>query len=198
MLRIIFLLPVFILALSPAISLSAEHLDQVGIHKLYEEGDFDKVIERIDAFRKSNSSSSHGDSVFIAKHLAVVYTANTQTVEVGKHWMYELLKVTPAADLAGMYVNEEIDRIFDKVKREFKDRQTELSPNTSASIKSTPTEKKPIPIQNQIIPGKTPENIKKWYWVGAGGAALVGLVATYVVLGSSSTKIDRQKVPVAL
>lgn len=149
MLRYSFFLLILFPAYLPCSSFSAENLDQAGIHKLYENGEFEKVIERIDSYRKSSLSYSHSDSAFIAKHLAVVYTANSQTVEVGKHWMYELLKLIPNADLAGMYVNEYIDHIFDKVKRELTARQLQPSGNATTEAKSTLINEKPGPIQYQ-------------------------------------------------
>ncbi|MDB6036072.1 MAG: hypothetical protein JWM16_6410 [Verrucomicrobiales bacterium] len=98
-------------------------LNQKDIHAAYNEGDFDKVTALIDAFNKANKTYSRADSIFIAKHLAVVYSANPQSREKGKYYMYRLLEMMPSAELVDMFVSDEIDRIFDKVRKEFLTRQ---------------------------------------------------------------------------
>ena len=98
-------------------------LNQKDIHAAYNEGDFDKVTALIDGFNKSNKTYSRADSIFIAKHLAVVYSANPQTREKGRYFMYRLLEMMPSAELVDMFVSDEIDRIFDKVRKEFIARQ---------------------------------------------------------------------------
>jgi hypothetical protein len=101
----------------------AEVLDQKKIHGDYNEGNFELVITAIEAFLRRNNAYSRGDSVFIAKHLAVVYSANPATREKGKYYMNRLLELMPSAKLVDMYVSDEIDRIFDKVREEFLARQ---------------------------------------------------------------------------
>jgi hypothetical protein len=96
----------------------AAKLDQKAIHDEYVNGNFETVIGRITAFQKENPGHSREDSIFIARHLAVVHAADPKSVEAGKHWMHRLILISPNADLSGMYVSEEIDRIFERVKRE--------------------------------------------------------------------------------
>jgi hypothetical protein len=108
---------------APANPKTAEVLNQKDIHAAYNEGDFDKVTALIDAFNRANKTCSRADSIFIAKHLAVVYSANPQSREKGKYYMYRLLEMMPSAELVDMFVSDEIDRIFDKVRREFVARQ---------------------------------------------------------------------------
>ncbi|MEO6094765.1 MAG: hypothetical protein ABIW76_03460 [Fibrobacteria bacterium] len=98
-------------------------LNQKEIHAAYNEGDFEKVTALIDAFTRANKNHSRGDSIFIAKHLAVVYSANPQSREKGRYFMYRLLEMMPSAELVDMFVSDEIDRIFEKVRKEFLTRQ---------------------------------------------------------------------------
>lgn len=98
-------------------------LNQKDIHEAYNEGDFDKVTALIDAFTKANRTYTRADSIFIAKHLAVVYSANPQSREKGRYFMYRLLEMMPSAELVDMFVSDEIDRIFEKVRKEFIARQ---------------------------------------------------------------------------
>ena len=122
-------------------------LDQKTIHDAYNEGDFEKVTKEIDAFNRSNKTYSRADSIFIAKHLAVVYSANPQSREKGRYFMYRLLEMMPSAELVDMFVSDEIDRIFEKVRKEFLTRQkgfgvdsTQISmPAKAAGSSSTST-----------------------------------------------------------
>lgn len=93
-------------------------LDQKAIHEEYVNGNFETVIARITAFLKENPVHSRDDSVFIARHLAVVHAADPKTVEAGKYWMTRLILLSPDADLFGMYASEEIERLFARVKAE--------------------------------------------------------------------------------
>jgi hypothetical protein len=95
-----------------------EELNQKGIHNLYQNGDFEPVIDVLENFQKRIPEYSFSDSVFIAKHLAVVYTANPETREKGRYYMMRLLELLPSAKLVDMFVSEEIDRIFEKVREE--------------------------------------------------------------------------------
>jgi hypothetical protein len=97
-------------------------LDQAAVHAFYLEGEFDSVLARIHGFRKENPDHSRGDSLFIARHLAVVLAANPNSVEAGKYWMHHLLILSPQAGLEGMYVSEAIEDVFRRVKREAKNR----------------------------------------------------------------------------
>lgn len=93
-------------------------LDQKAVHDEYVNGNFEIVVEKITAFQKENPRHSRDDSIFIARHLAVVHAADPKSVEAGKYWMDRLILLSPAADLSGMYVSEEIDRLFARVKQE--------------------------------------------------------------------------------
>lgn len=196
---------------------ASQALNQDAVHKDYENGDFDAVIQKIDSFQKQNPTYFKSDSLFIAKHLSVVYAANPKSVEVGKYWMYQLLSLMPAADLAGMYVNEEIDRIFEKVRREFIARQVSFGIDTtrmvlpqrmdanSATAKdsaSKPKSSPPVsvpPQKGKQVGDNRNAGRKKLFWIGAGGTALIAAVTTYVAMSSEpSTKTVQKKVPVDL
>jgi hypothetical protein len=103
-------------ALAPAAA--APRLDQESVHDEYVNGNFEILVQRIDAFQKENPAHSRDDSIFIARHLGVVLAANPQTVETGKNWMRGLLSLSPDADLSGMYVSAAIERMFQDVKKE--------------------------------------------------------------------------------
>jgi hypothetical protein len=106
----------------------AHPLNQKKIHQIYTEGDFEAVIAAIDSFTQVNKTFDHSDSVFIAKHLAVIYTANPATREKGKNYMFRLLNLLPSAKIVDMFVSDEIDHIFEKVREEYIVRQESLGP----------------------------------------------------------------------
>ena len=96
----------------------APQLNQKAVHDEYINGNFEAAVARIEAFRKQNPDYSRGDSVFIARHLAVILAADPRSVEAGKYWMHRLLLLSPDADLSGMYASEAIERMFGEVKAE--------------------------------------------------------------------------------
>lgn len=93
-------------------------IDQKAVHDEYMNGNFEAVLLRIEAFRKQNPDHSREDSLFIARHLAVVLAADPLSVEAGKYWMQRLLFLSPKADLSEMYASEAIERMFGDLKKE--------------------------------------------------------------------------------
>jgi hypothetical protein len=110
------------------------YLDQEAVHALYQEGSFDVVIRSLERYMEHNPKYSREDSIFIAKHLAVVYAANPSTLDKGKQWMKTLLLLLPAATLIDMYVSGEIDRIFEGVRRDFVARQKSFGVETNRMV----------------------------------------------------------------
>jgi hypothetical protein len=182
---------------------SMTSLNQKEIHNAYNEGDFDKVIELIDGFNKTHKTYSRADSIFISKHLAVVYSANPPTREKGKYYMYRLLEMMPSAELVDMFVSDEIDRIFDKVRKEFVTRQksfgidsTQISspekPATgSAAAASTQTVSN-SPAQSKSGAGATGESKsglkKNAFWIATGtGVVVAATAAVFIYLSDSPT-----------
>jgi hypothetical protein len=104
---------------SPPHLVIVEELDQRAIHNLYNNSEFETVIDVLERFRKNNPQCSFSDSVFLAKHLAVVYAANSATREKGRFYMMQLLELVPSAKLVDMFVSEDIDRIFERAREEF-------------------------------------------------------------------------------
>lgn len=88
------------------------------IHGEYRNGDFDKVIQDLTRFLKSGRKCLRSDSIFLEKHLAVVYAANPATRELGRYHMHQLLDISSSADLIDMFVGEEVDYVFEKVRKE--------------------------------------------------------------------------------
>jgi hypothetical protein len=97
----------------------ADTLDQKMIQAEYTDGNFENVIQLLEAYRTDHSAFRAVDSFFVAKYLGVVYTSNPNTREKGKYWLYRMLQLDPTAELVDMYVGEEVDHTFEKVRQEF-------------------------------------------------------------------------------
>ncbi len=181
----------------------ASALDQKAIHNAYNEGDFEKVTKLIDSFTKVNKTYSRNDSIFISKHLAVVYSANPQTREKGKYYMYRLLEMMPSAELVDMFVSDEIDRIFERVRKEFVARQkgfgvdsTQISsPEKPATGSAAHAEQaaaaQPAGPSKEYQEASRPENESFWktkgMWIAGGVGLLTAGTVAYLILSSDET-----------
>jgi hypothetical protein len=128
----------FLAACAATAMAAPKALDQSRIHAFYHDGEFDKVIQALEAFSKSGKTCSSGDSVFLEKHLAVVYAANPGTRELGRYHMFRMLDIAPGADLLDMFVGEEVDGVFDKVRKEHALRLAAKRGAKSETVQSRP------------------------------------------------------------
>jgi hypothetical protein len=113
-------------------------LDQAHIRAGYHDGDFDKVIKELETYQKAGRFSSPSERLFVEKYLAVVYAANPGTRELGRYHMYRLLDLSPGADLLDMFVGEEVDAVFDKVRKEHSLRSSAGKPAATKPAESRP------------------------------------------------------------
>src|SRR4051812_1886959 len=81
-------------------------LDTIAVHKVYVDGDFDQAIEMLKPALDGSYRLSHQDSVFIFKHLGVMYAAKYETREKGKKYMMLLLQTEPTARIMDMYASD--------------------------------------------------------------------------------------------
>lgn len=171
-------------------------LDQKGIHAAYNEGDFENVMKDIETFTSTHATYSHSDSIFIAKHLAVVYSANPGTREKGKYFMFRLLELLPSAKLVDMFVSDEIDRIFEKVREEYITRQKAFG------VEETEMLPRRAPATTQAAPeaGGAAASVKpapksgsgKALWIASGAVlTTVGVAAVYFLAIADNPKEDK-------
>lgn len=170
-------------------------LDTLRVHDYYKNGDFDKVIQSLEGFQKTRRTCSLSDSMFLEKHLAVVYAANPATRERGRYHMYKLLDMAPNADLIEMFVGEEVDGIFTKVRKEHEVKNptiaSEVKPNEatqSKTIASSEPKVDTIPIVNALSATTQEVNTESaWKSPGAwmSGGAAVALIAVTIFYSNS-------------
>jgi hypothetical protein len=158
-----------------------EELNQKAIHNLYNNGDFEPVIDVLERFQKNHETYSFSDSVFIAKHLAVVYTASPETREKGRYFMMRLLELVPTAKLVDMFVSDEIDRIFEKVREEFLAKQHGFGLDSLTVMLRHEPEGDPDPrTEREKQLTNSSGGRAKYWWIG--GATIIAIGATSYVL----------------
>ncbi len=171
-------------------SSAPEALDRERIHADYNDGDFEAVASALESFMQRNKTCSHDDSVFIAKHLSVVYSANPAMREKGKYYMYRLLDLVPSAKLVDMFVSDEIDRIFEKVREEYYVRKggpvPEVKPAEPNNVAVAEEEKfPPVTPTSPAEKPKSSSTLKILAWTGAGVVVVGAGVTTYLLLQSA-------------
>jgi hypothetical protein len=181
-------------------------LDTVSIHTHYSDGDFDKVIAALDPLLGDKSKMSHPDSLFLFKHLGVIYSKDPGTREKGKYCFRKLLDVDGQAQILDMYATDEIYQVYRTVKEEWALTHPGASapaPSTSAAV--TPNNDQPpvtsaSPAPNQTMPMPTAKANRKgpsWKtWTAAGGAVAVtaGLTTWYLLSQQPDKKTVTERV----
>lgn len=161
---------------------------------MYGEGEFDVAVAMIDSFTRSNPVYPKDDSVFVAKHLAVIYTANPDTREKGKRYMFQLLELLPSAKIVDMFVSDEIDRIFQRVREEYTV-QLNLMGRKGAGMESGKHPIDPMavsPPKDSAAPPavrRKPSRSRALYWAAGGTVLAVGAGAlVYLMLPKESDR----------
>jgi hypothetical protein len=162
---------------------SPPKVDSVRVHKLYLDGDFDEAIPILENNLKETRQYHHDDSVFIFKHLGVMYAAQYETREKGKYYMHRLLMVEPAANILDMYASDMIYMIFKNIQDEFEQNRRKMSGNNTAH---------PIGTEKDPKVSEGHGNGKAWIWAGTAAAVAAAGVGAYILLSEepkSSTRV---------
>jgi hypothetical protein len=149
------------------------------IRKLYMDGDFDPASEILEKELKSDFTLNHTDSVFIYKHLGVMYAARYETRERGKMYMHQLLMTEPTAKIMDMYASDMIYMIFKNIQDEFETNRARLVRAQSLVNQNPPPDSTGSPKPNPGS-GKTLA-----IWIGAAAIGL-GVGAYFLITGLSS------------
>jgi hypothetical protein len=171
-------------------------LDTVAIRKLYLDGDFDQAIEMLETGLKEKRPFDHHDSVFIFKHLGVMYAAKYETRERGKYFMHQLLTVEPTAKILDMYASDMIYMIFKNIQDEFEATRGRMLRAESHVIGNTQTE--PDPARKEPDPKGPPTGTgskggnAKYLWIGATGVVVTAGVAAFFLLKDGPKATDHQ------
>ena len=101
-------------------------IDSATVRKKYLDGDFEDAIFILESDLKEKRRLRHDDSVFIYKHLGVMYAARYETREKGKYFMHQLLMTEPTAKIMDMYASDMIYMIFKNIQDEFQSNRMRL------------------------------------------------------------------------
>jgi hypothetical protein len=163
-------------------------MDTAALHATYLDGDFDRAIKVMEAALKSKKTPiTHGDSVFIFKHLGVMYAATPATREKGRYYMAQLIYIEPTAKILDMYASDMIYLIFRNVQEEFATKHPNVAQPAAVAVDTTPK----APPAPAPAPAAQPvsANRKKAYWITGGAVVAVGAIGLlYVLLDSPEPK----------
>jgi hypothetical protein len=167
-------------------------MDSSQVRNLYQNGDFEPAIRILEDALGSGKVRNHHDSIFVYKHLGVMYAASEHTRERGKYYMLQLLTIEPTARIMDMYASDMIYMIFRNIQEEFSLSHRQMSapakdparpdqPDRPGRTRPASTAKPPVESGH----GKTIA------WVGAAALA-VGTGVTLYVLSNSEPSPTRK------
>ncbi len=149
-------------------SLGPLRVDSAKVHSLYLDGEFDAAIAVLEADLKETRQYRHEDSVFIYKHLGVMYAAQYDTREKGKYYMHRVLLVEPTAKIMDMYASDMIYMIFRNIQEEFEQNRMFMGMQRQSQVRNdTLTDAKPkkdsVQAKQAMVAGRGSSG-KKWIW----------------------------------
>ena len=170
-------------------------VDSAKIHSLYLDGEFDAAIALLEADLKETRQYRHDDSVFIFKHLGVMYAAQYDTREKGKYYMNRLLSVEPTAKIVDMYASDMIYMIFRNIQDEFEQNRMFMGMQSQNRLRNDSlAEARPKKDSVQANPKVASQSSggAKWIWGGAAVATVAAGVGAYFLLNEQQPKVVRK------
>lgn len=158
-------------------------MDTAKLHATYLDGDFDQAIRVMEgALKNKKAQLSHTDSVFIFKHLGVMYAATPATREKGRYYMAQLIYIEPTAKILDMYASDMIYLIFHNVQEEFQSKHPNVAmPPPKVDTVPAPVAVAPAPVAPAARQGSSSKS-KTLYWVTGGAVVAAGTVGLLFVL----------------
>lgn len=184
---------IFIPAIVPAIagpeasgrkSVGANGLDSALVRKFYMDGEFEPAIATLESELASKGILSHDDSVFIFKHLGVMYAAQYETRERGKMYMHKLLMAEPTAKIMDMYASDMIYMIFKNIQDEFVTNRTRLARSKEHVDQNSQNPQDSATASMHRTSGSK-SGMRTGIWIGAAAVA-VG-IGTYFLISNLSS-----------
>jgi hypothetical protein len=180
----------------------AAKLDTAAAHAIYTDGDFDEVIAKLEPYLTQKLPMSRAESLFVFKHLGVIFSKDAASREKGKYCFRKLFDLNPEAQILDMYATDDIYAVFRLVRDEWALSHPEYAAaNATASTNSTAAANPSISSTSAPI-GSRPAgrderaatthsgSKDQWkMWSIAGGAALVTAgVATWFLVSQPDEK----------
>ncbi|HLP43051.1 MAG TPA: hypothetical protein VK465_16205 [Fibrobacteria bacterium] len=160
-------------------------LDKEAISAAYFEGEFNNVLPPLETYRQNfPETATKEDSIFVYKYLSVIYAADTATKARAISCMVQLLKLTPAISLIDLYISDQIQSLFNSVKKDFLEQQKYVR-NFDANG---------YPISRD---GEKPKS-RKWVWWTLGGLGTAAAVTGAIVLLSDNEEEEPSRMKVVM
>lgn len=172
---------------APAKSAKAAPMDTIKLHEQYLEGDFDQAIRTLEVQLKTQKPMSHAESVFVFKHLGVMYAAQKSTQDKGKHYMHMLIAIEPTAKILDMYASDMIHLIFRNVQEEFEVKRARLAPAPDTVAAAPAPDPDPVPAA-PAAETKSSGSKKTIFLAAAGAAVAVGALTAFFILSEDEPK----------
>jgi hypothetical protein len=184
-------------AAKSAVSKEAPPLDTAKIHMVYLDGDFDQAMKSLEIQLKSKRPMTHAESVFVYKHLGVMYAANATTREKGKYFMYQLINIEPTAKILDMYASDMIHLIYRNVQEDYEMKRSKTARlYDPAPAAPAPDTVKAAPAPAPVAAARPQSRSRTAYWVAGGAVAVVGVAGLlYIVLHDPQPKTQTINVP---
>ena len=154
-------------------------MDTSKLHATYLDGDFDQAIKSMETALKSRKTLTHADSVFIFKHLGVMYAATPATREKGRFYMAQLIYIEPTAKILDMYASDMIYLIFRNVQEEVETKHP-LATQPEPALDTAPAAPSPQPVAATAASPSRKSRAK--YWITGGAVVTAGAVGLIYVL----------------
>lgn len=147
------------------------------LHGLYRDGEFDSLLQAMKAYPDRHPKMNFEDSLFLAKHYAVIFAATPATYERSRYYMRQMLEIDPHSDFVGMFATENVDRLFENVRKEY----------FLTHIFS------PKPDDDSLKVDKQHRSSSQLWWWASGAALIAGGAITLWVINTSN-KIDKDTI----
>ncbi len=157
-------------------------LDKSTIRKSYFEGDFNRILPPLEAWRTSRATKNRDDSIFVYKYLSVIYAADSTTMNKAESFMVQLIRLMPTIELVDMYISDNIESIFKNVQEKYLKQQQYVRNHDEfgRTLQDSTTEEEK---KNSRIAKDKQERPAKWIWWTVGGVGLAAAVSgSYYVL----------------
>jgi hypothetical protein len=164
-------------------------LDTATVRRYYLDGDFEPAIDLLETTLNYKTGFSHEDSVFIFKHLGVMYAAKDATREKGKKYMLRLLEVEPTARIMDMYASDMIYMIFRNIQDEFEMARRRLAKADTGLGGGHGTPVNGRPEAAKAKPAKPGPSRAIWVGAGATVAAAAGVATWYYFSDEPKTTV---------
>jgi hypothetical protein len=160
------------------------HLDMAQLATRYKDGDFEQLQDVLEAYvkqtkRADTNSKNDEEWVFAYKYLGVTYASDSASTSKAETYFHKLFSLAPNTEILDLYVSNRIQLVFDRVKREYQQRQAIQPKKRIATL--------PMPQKDS----KIRESSHGWIYWSLGAVALSTGAAFYLLTPSENKIVER-------